>query len=203
MRTYSSLVVFCLFASAFALNCHYSCATCTGSSYTQCLTCSDSGRNVQYGVSCDGTDQSILNQIGGLCGSPAYSRANPLGVILIIVAIAAGVLLKSQYVFYFILSLQTLGLVSLVEAAFPSSLNTLLGAFDYFMLFSIMQQNTKPQSCKLMLRNMYRMNDFLGTTSFKDNAPPILAIVYFLAILLAVGSIFKKFRKTSCSSISD
>lgn len=66
-----------------------------------------------------------------------------------------------------------------------------------------MGQNIKPQNCKLMLRSMYRLNDFLGTTSFQANAPPILAVFIVLAAALASVSIFKKVRKTNCASISD
>jgi hypothetical protein len=192
-----------LSVAALTQSCHYSCATCTGSSYTQCLSCSNSNQNVQYGVNCEGGDQNILSQIGGFCGSPAYSRGNPLGVIIIIIAIIAGSFLKSQYVFNFILSLQTIGLVGLIEVSFPFSLSLLLGSFDYFMLFSIMQQNTKPQNCKLMLRSMYRLNDFLGTTNFNNNSPLILAIVFFAATLLAAVSLFRAFRKSNCLFISD
>lgn len=203
MKAYSFLLLTTLLLSVFTQNCHYSCSTCSGTAYTQCLTCSDSGRTVQYGAICDGSDQSILSQVGGICGSSAYSRANALGAILVIIAILAGTFLKSQYVFYFILSLQAMGLIGLVETAFTSALSTILGAFEYFMLFSIMGQNTKPQNCKLMLRSMYRLNDFLGTTSFQANAPPILAIVFVLTAALALVSIFKKVRKSNCAFISD
>ena len=201
MKARSLLLLSALLLSVFTQNCHHSCSTCSGTAYTQCLTCAD--RSVQYGAVCDGSDQSILAQVGGICGSAAYSRGNPLGAILLIIAVLAGVFLKSQYVFYFVLSMQTLGLVGLVETAFSAGLSTLLGAFEYFMLFSVMGQNTKPQNCKLMLRSMYRLNDFLGTTSFQANAPPILAVVLVLTAALALLSIFKKVRKTSCASISD
>lgn len=46
-----------------------------------------------------------------------------------------------------------------------------------------------------MLRGMYRLNDFLGTTSFKSNLPPILAVVYFLVIVLAAAKLYKKYGK--------
>lgn len=100
--------------SVGSINCHYSCATCTGPAYNQCLSCSDSSLSVTNSVTCDGSDQIILGQLGGYCGSGAYSRANPLGVVIIFVAIVAGALLKSQYVFSFILSLQTIGLIGFV-----------------------------------------------------------------------------------------
>jgi hypothetical protein len=69
---------------------------------------------VTNSVTCDGNDQIILGLLGGYCGNGAYSRANPLGAIIIFVAIVAGALLKSQHVFSFILSLQTIGLIGLV-----------------------------------------------------------------------------------------
>lgn len=127
MKAQSLLLFAAIFLSVFTQNCHYSCSTCSGNAYSQCLTCPD--RSVQYGATCDGSDQSILAQVGGICGSTAYSRGNPLGAILVIIAILSGVFLKSQYVFYFILSMQTLGLVGLVETAFSAGLSTLLGAF--------------------------------------------------------------------------
>jgi hypothetical protein len=114
MKSFTLILFLALLGMTINQACHYSCATCTGPAYTQCLSCSDSSKNAQYGVTCDGNDQSILNQIGGFCGSAAYSRANPLGVIIIFIAILAGTFLKSQYIFHFILSLQTIGLVGLV-----------------------------------------------------------------------------------------
>lgn len=95
-------------------SCHHSCKSCSGASYTHCLSCSEASRAVSYGVTCDGNDQAILNQIGGYCVDSAYSKANPLGAILIILSILAAILLKSQYIFYFMLSMQTLGLVGLI-----------------------------------------------------------------------------------------
>lgn len=203
MKPFTFLLLFTTIGIIAGQTCHYSCATCTGPAYTQCLSCSESGRTVQYGVTCDGSDQAILTLIGGFCGSSAYSRANPLGVVLIFLSVLAGLFLKSQYIFYFILSMQTIGLIGLVETAFPSGLSLFLGSFDYFMLFSIMGQNTKPQNCKLMLRRMYRLNDFLGTTNFKDNSPPILTLVFIATALLILVSLFRAFRKDRCSFLSD
>ncbi len=195
MNLISVLFLITLITAASTNSCHYSCATCTGPAYTQCLSCSDSSLGVSNSVTCDGNDQSILGQKGGYCGSGAYSRANPLGIIVILIAIVAGTFLKSQYVFSFMLSLQTIGLIGLVEAAFPYGLSILLGSCDYFMLFSIMGQNKKPQNCKLMLRNMYRLNDFLGTTSFQDNSLPILIIIFIVTALLVAVTLFRAFRK--------
>ena len=107
------LAILFIYSTANAA-CHYSCATCSGPAYTQCLTCSDPSLVVQTGVTCDGNDQNILPLIGGFCGAPAYSRANPLGIIIIFLAVIAGTFLKSQYIMYFILSMQTIGLIGLV-----------------------------------------------------------------------------------------
>jgi hypothetical protein len=56
----------------------------------------------------------MLNQKGGICISPAQSKANPLGIILIILGILAGVFIKSHFIFYFLLSIQILGLSGFV-----------------------------------------------------------------------------------------
>lgn len=195
MKSKIVIILLLLIALVNSQSCHYSCATCSGTAYTQCLSCSDTSRSVQTGVKCDSSDQSTLNQLGGLCGSTAYSRANPLGVILILVVIVSATFLKSQHIFFFILSMQTLGLLGLVETALPSGLSLILGSFDYLMLFSIMGQNVKPQNCKLMLRSMYRLNDFLGSNNFKDNAPPILSIVIIATFIMGLVSLYRAFRK--------
>lgn len=115
MKTLTFLIILLsLTTHALAQSCHYSCKSCSGRSYAQCLTCSDASKSIQYGVTCEGSDQAVLSQIGGYCGDSAYSKANPLGAILIIIGILAGVFLKSQYVFYFMLSMQTLGLAGLI-----------------------------------------------------------------------------------------
>ena len=114
MRPLALLLIITLTLQVFGQSCHYSCKTCSGRSYAQCLTCSDTAQTINYGVTCDGSDQAVLNQIGGYCGDSAYSKANPLGAILIILSILAGVFLKSNYVFYFMLSMQSLGLAALI-----------------------------------------------------------------------------------------
>ena len=114
MKPLSLILTILLIYSTATAACHYSCATCSGPAYTRCLSCSDANDVVQTGVTCDGTDQALLSPLGGFCGAPAYSRANPLGIVIIFVAIIAGIFLKSQYIMYFILSMQTLGLIALV-----------------------------------------------------------------------------------------
>lgn len=71
------------------------------------------------------------------------------------------------------------------------------------MMFSVMGQNAKGQDCKFMIRNMYRINDFLGTSNFKDNSSAIIAIVYALTIFLALGNIYRAFRKNTWTCIPD
>ena len=71
------------------------------------------------------------------------------------------------------------------------------------MFFSVMGQNTKGQDCKFMIRNMYRINDFLGTSNFKDNSTAVISIVYVLTILLALANIYRAFRKDTWTCIGD
>jgi hypothetical protein len=71
------------------------------------------------------------------------------------------------------------------------------------MLFSIMGQNRKSQNCKLALRNMYRLNDFLGTTSFQENSLPILIVIFIVAALLVAVTLFRAFRKETWTCLSD
>jgi hypothetical protein len=78
--------------------------------------------------------------MGGSC-SQSSSGVNPFGIILIIVSITAAILLQSSYVFFFITSFQSLGLISLVEGDFTSSFDFILDSLQYFMVFSIMKRN--------------------------------------------------------------
>ena len=50
----------------------------------------------------------------GLCTTPASTTVNGLGIVLLLIVIATGLFLKSQHIFYFIISIQTLGLLSLM-----------------------------------------------------------------------------------------
>jgi hypothetical protein len=71
------------------------------------------------------------------------------------------------------------------------------------MIFSVMGQNTKGQDCKFMVRNMYRINDFLGTSDFKENSTALISIVYVLTIMLALANIYRAFLKNTWTCIPD
>ena len=86
-----------------AQTCHHSCATCLDQHYTHCLTCADPVNKLI-------TTRSPM----GLCSAPAVTAVNGVGLGFIIVVIGVGLFLKSQHIFYFIFSLQTLGLLSLM-----------------------------------------------------------------------------------------
>jgi hypothetical protein len=187
------LIVFVV--DALASHCHYSCANCSAGYYTQCVTCSNPNVKVNLGATCSSQlDQNILTQMGGLCGNAVYSSPNPLGIILLIAAIAS-FFLKSRHTLFFVISLQTLGLMALVEVNYPPFLDFMFGSLQYFMTFSVMQRNSKPSNCKLMLRSMYRMNGLLGTPDFKQNSLPILPLAIVSAALLFVISMLLKHKK--------
>lgn len=97
----------------------------------------------------------------GVCTAPAVTSVNGVGVLLLMVCIASGLFLRSQHIFNFILSIQTLGLLSLMEIAYSSGITTLLDSFQYLMIFSKMQQSSKISDGVLTQRNLYRLQAFL------------------------------------------
>jgi hypothetical protein len=145
MKVLATLLL--LLHSAATMNCHYSCQTCQAQYYTQCLSCQDKNQALAL-VSPSGT---------GLCTTPAYTTINGLGIVLLLASIATGLFLKSQHIFYFILSMQTLGLLSFVEVAWTAGLTTILDGFQYLMIFSKMGQSSKMNDGILISRNMYRL----------------------------------------------
>ena len=96
-----------LVASVSAQMCHYSCKTCADDYYAHCYSCQDAASSMlQLG--------SDVKASYGLCSAPSYSGANPIGILIILIAVFSGLLLRSQHIFYFMLSLQILGLLSFV-----------------------------------------------------------------------------------------
>lgn len=139
----------------------------------------------------------------GTCSSPAYSSINGFGILILLICIGIGLFLRSQHIFYFILSLQTLGLLSLIEVAYPQSLTTLLDGFQYLMVFSKMQQGSKTSDGVLISRNMYRLEAFLTSVNLKDNITPSFILVFLTTVLLGVLLVFRKFRDGGDSCLSD
>lgn len=138
----------------------------------------------------------------GLCTFPAYTKVNPLGVFIIIFTIVVSTFLKSQYVFYFIFALQSIGLLSLIEVAYPYSLTTLLQSFQYLMLFSTIKKQNQSSDGIFTYHSMYRLNNFFQTVSFDANAPAIIAFIILAGLLLAAISIFRTFRQDRCKIIT-
>lgn len=193
---FTLILVFTLITCVFTQTCHYSCSTCLNSTYTTCLTCPNSGNKLSTIATYNGASY-------GVCGTPAYSTVNGLGVFLLLTCIGAGLFLRSQHIFYFILTFQTLGLLSLIEVAYSSSLNTILSAFQYFMIFSQMQSNHKQDDGALIARGMYRLDAFLKSVELDSNFTPIFVVVFLLAVLLATLLAFQKYRERRCQCISN
>ena len=139
----------------------------------------------------------------GVCTAPAITSVNGLGVILLMMCIGSGLFLKSQHIFNFILSIQTLGLLSLMEIAYSSSITTLLDSFQYLMIFSKMQQNSKISDGVLTQRNLYRLQAFLTEVNLRNNVTPSFVVAFLSAICLGMLLAVRKFRNGRCMCISD
>ena len=166
--------------------CHHSCHTCSDMHYTHCYSCPDSTALSAYGMV--GTTQA------GLCSTPASTSISGFGVFLLLVIIATGLFLKSQHIFYFIISIQTLGLLSLMEIAYPQSLTTILDGFQYLMIFSKMQQNSKMSDGILLSRNLYRLDRFLTEVNLRVNITPSFVVTFLTAVFLGLFLAIRKFR---------
>lgn len=184
---------FLLVAFVSTLSCYHACDTCTDLHYTHCLTCTD-------------TQQSLISippTALGICTAPATTSLSGLGVFLLLLSIAAGLLLRSPHIFSFILSLQVLGLLSLVEVGYPKHLGTLLDAFQYLMVFSKMQQNGKTNDGVLIGRDMYRLEAFLTSVGLRLNITPVFVVTILVTILLGMLLLVRKYRQGKCMCLSN
>jgi hypothetical protein len=145
-----TIILLASLLSVSSLCCHYSCSTCVDQDYSGCLSCYNPANTLT-------TMGTSNNQAYGICGTTIETSINGFGVFLLIGCIGLGLFLRSQHVFYFILSFQVLGLLSLIEIAYPFSLNTIFTAFQYFMIFSQLQSNSKHNDGMLNTRHLYRL----------------------------------------------
>ena len=164
--------------------------------YSHCYACSDSVvALIPFGM--------IEGVQVGVCSTPAYTSINGFGILLLFIAIGSGMFLKSQHIFYFILSMQTLGLLSLIEIAYPQSLITILDGFQYFMIFSKMQQSSKTSDGILLSRNLYRLDSFLTQVNLRINITPSFVLTFLIVVLLGLVLAIRKFRDGRWMCISD
>lgn len=198
MRLYQSIIFITLLLTAIVSSkaCHHSCNTCLDQYYTHCYTCQDRANTF--------TNLKFPNNTSlGMCTTPAYSSANPLGVLILLFAIVSAIFLKSQHIFYFIFSFQIFGLLSLIEVAYSYPLTVILDSFQYFMIFSIMQRSSKTDDGILIGRNMYRLDTLIKQVDLKSNILTIFIITLIAAIFLAMVLAFRKFRNNACPIIKD
>lgn len=197
MRISTLLLLLAITSVGTAQNCHHSCTACITDTYTHCVACpSSAGKLTLVSTAVNGTQY-------GLCSAPAYSSANGLGLFLLLAGIAAGLFLKSQHIFYFLLSFQVLGLLSLVEVAYPSPLLTILDGLQYFMVFSKMQAANKPKDSTLISRNMYRLDSFLKTADLETNLTPIFVVTVLAAIAFGLVLAVRKLRGGRWQCLND
>lgn len=170
-----------------ALDCHYSCLNCTLPYYSHC-------------TACPALPLQPLTALppAGLCSTPNYDGPNPLGVLLLVAGVAGGGLLRSPHVMGFVVGLQSLGLLGLVETAMPYSLTTILNGLQYFMVFSPMQHAAKTSSEVFATHAMYRLQAFLVTPDLSENFTPLFALSIVAAVLVGVGVAMQAFRGARC-----
>lgn len=138
----------------------------------------------------------------GLCSSPNYTGANPLGILIVLIAVFAGMFLRSQHIFYFILSFQVLGLLSFVEVAYTYPLTLILDSLQYFMVLSFLQYKSKTSDGILKARGMYRLDGFIKQVDLKTNIMPIFVLAFVGAIVLGLVLAIRKILARSCKCIS-
>ena len=138
----------------------------------------------------------------GICSTPISSGANPIGILIILIAIFSGMFLRSQHIFYFILSLQILGLLSFVQVAFSSPLTLILDSFQYFMVFSQLQYRGKTADGILSARGMNRLDGFIKQVDLKTNIIPIFVLALLIAIFHGLMLLIRKILSESCKCIS-
>lgn len=181
---------------ALATSCHYSCATCTNSLYTGCLSCNSSS---QLTVLLD--PNTIPSRYwssvypSGTCLNTFNFGVNSLGVLIFIVMVTACLIIRTKESFYLLLTLQTYGLYSLVEIAWVNPIHYVLQALQYFMIFNTMGQGYKNDDYVLMSSGNYRLDMFLQQTSIGPNLAiiaPFTIISLILLIIICIVSVRRK-----------
>lgn len=99
-------------------------------------------------------------------------------------AILAGVFLKSQIILYFVFALQTISLISLVEADWHSGLNELLGSSQYLMIFSVMGFSNKDFDTIYLKEDLYKLLHFLKSVNLYGNIAPLAAVLLIVVMFM-------------------
>jgi len=177
-------------------SCHYSCATCTNSLYTGCLSCNNSS---QLTVLLD--PSTIPSQYwssvypSGTCLNTFSTGVNALGILLFLIVIIVCLVIRTKESFYLLLTLQTYGLYNLIEIAWVNPINYVLQALQYFMIFNFMNQGSKTEDYILVSSGNYRLDMFLKQTSIGPNIAIIAAFTLILFVLLIIICIVSVRRK--------
>lgn len=92
-----TLLIFFVVSQNSAFNCHYSCATCVGSSYTLCLKCND-GQNITVLEDPLLSQSEFINsnQQSGICIMPLSPRVNELGILLFLICSGIAILVRTN-----------------------------------------------------------------------------------------------------------
>lgn len=82
---------------------------------------------------------------------------------MLVISCVSFVLFRSKLLLHMLLSLQLLGLASLVEVAWPTPVRVLLESCQYFMVFNIIARGDKLSAGQLFAHNLSRMQIMLQT----------------------------------------
>lgn len=108
------------------------------------------------------------------------SEANAFGIIVFLLVAISFLILRNKTIFYFLNTLQTFALFSLIEVAYTEGVSYTLQGLEYFMLVSAADKSSKHHSLEVFEKGRYRMYEFLRSYNFQENMLPV-----FLFSLLA------------------
>lgn len=120
-----AFVAFALFQQA--LQCHYSCSSCAGNSYSDCTGCVSQEVLLK--------PEGYSSSQAGVCADISISNANILGFFLLLFMAATCIAFPSEEIVHIALLTQSLGLLYLVEILWSKETHFLLSAFTYLMPF--------------------------------------------------------------------
>ena len=121
--------------------------------------------------------------------------ANALGVILFLLFGGACLFLRTKESFYLLITMQTYGMINLIEIAWINPIGYILQALQYFMIFNTMGSGYKERDFIMMARKNYRLDSFLKTTSIGPNIAIIAAFTLISLVLLIIICIITCHRR--------
>lgn len=165
-----SLYAYCLMAllavvsvrGQSEMKCHYSCANCTHPYHQYCRTCIDGYQFELVKNPADIPQEYRDTRVPtGVClrDSTMLGGVNGLGIALLVSAFILIPVTRSNLLFYVASTLQSLGLIRLLEVSWLSPSSYLLRSFQYLSPCNLFTAEVKQNSWEIKLYSFYYLDE--------------------------------------------